>query len=372
LAAGTKGAHEFGGEVEMLRGSLVVLFILILTTTPGWSQSTPVGDVGTPGVEVPPDRAPSAEWNQRLNELVRAATPASQEAVSPQDYRIGPDDMLSITILDAPDISRSVRVSAGGEISLPLLGVIKAADLTPRELELVLAELLRRTYMKDPHVSIQVTEMQSHSISVMGAVRQPGVFQMRGDKTLLEVLSMAGGLADDAGDTVLVMRKPDADDGHGSGVGPKLGESQAASEVTQISLRQLLQSGDPRFNVHVHPGDIVKVQEAGIVYVVGEVKKPGGFPITKGERLTVLQVVALGEGLTPTAAKGSARIIRTDDKGQRAEIPVDVGKILKGKAPDLPLMARDILFVPNSASKSAARGTVDALVRVVSFRRIPY
>jgi polysaccharide export outer membrane protein len=369
---GTKGVHEFGGEVRMLRGSLSALFVLILVTTLGWSQSTPVGDVGTTSVEVPPERSASAEWNQRLNELVRAATPASQEAVSPQDYRIGPDDMLSITVLDAPDISRSVRVSAGGEISLPLLGVIKAADLTPRELELVLAELLRRTYMKDPHVSIQVTEMQSHSISVMGAVRQPGVFQMRGDKTLLEVLSMAGGLADDAGDTVLVMRKPGAVSDSGPAAASSRENEQAASDAAQISLKQLLESGDPRSNIQVHPGDIVKVQEAGIVYVVGEVKKPGGFPIKKSERLTVLQVVALGEGLTPTASKGSARIIRTDDKGQRAEIPVDVGKILKGKSPDLPLMARDILFVPNSASKSAARGTVDALVRVVSFRRIPY
>ena len=356
----------------MLRGSLASLFILILTTALGWSQSAPAGGVGASTVEVPPERSASAEWNQRLSELVRAATPTSQVAVSAQDYRIGPDDMLAITVLDAPDMSRSVRVSAGGEISLPLLGVIKAADLTPRELELVMAELLRRTYMKDPHVNIQVTEMQSHSISVMGAVRQPGVFQMRGDRTLLEVLSMAGGLADDAGETVLVMRKPDVASNNGGGVASDQGKEQAAADTMQISLKQLLESGNPRSNVQVHPGDIVKVQEAGIVYVVGEVNKPGGFPIKKSERLTVLQVVALGEGLTRTAAKGSGRIIRTGDEGQRTEIPVDLGKILKGKAPDLQLMARDILFVPNSTTKSAARGTVDALVRVVSFRRIPY
>src|SRR3989454_10747540 len=120
--------------------------------------------------------------------------------------RIGPEDLLEIGVFEAPEMNRSLRISAGGEISLPLLGAVQAAGLTPRELEFVLQELLRRSVMKDPHVTVFVREMQSHAVSVFGAVRKPGVFQIRGAKTLVEVLAMAEGLSEDAGDTVLVMR----------------------------------------------------------------------------------------------------------------------------------------------------------------------
>src|SRR5216684_4376150 len=136
-------------------------------------------------------------WNRRLKALLDSNP--SAPAVSPQEYRIGPEDVLNINVFEAQELNREVRVSASGEISLPLLGSVRAAGLTPRELEFVLQELLHRTYMKDPHVSVFVHEMQSHPVSVMGAVKRPGVFQIRGSKTLLEVLSLSEGLADDAG-----------------------------------------------------------------------------------------------------------------------------------------------------------------------------
>ena len=122
------------------------------------------------------------------------------------DYRIGPEDLLDITVFEAPELNCSSRVSAGGEISMPLIGVVKADGLTPRELETVINELLRRTYMKDPHVGIIVHEMQSHTVSVVGAVKNPGVFQVRGSKSLLEMISLAGGLEDDAGGALEVLR----------------------------------------------------------------------------------------------------------------------------------------------------------------------
>jgi len=308
-----------------------------------------------------------------LQDLLKSAEPVA--ITVPDEYRIGPDDLLEVTVFEAPEMNRALRVPASGEISLPLLGAVKAVGLTPRELEFVLQELLRRTYMKDPHVGVYVREMESHPVSVFGAVEKPGVFQVRGTKTLLEVLSMAEGLADDAGDTVLVMRAAgfldtraqaatDQEIGSkGAGIEMATPEGLSAASISdrpsaqgsvEINLKMLLESGDPRYNIPVYPGDIVKVTRAGVVYVVGEVKKPGGFVLKSNENISVLQAIALAEGLSSTAAKSKARIIRTDENtGERTEVPLDVGKLLAGKAPDPLLQPKDIVFVPNSAARSA-------------------
>jgi polysaccharide export outer membrane protein len=322
------------------------------------------------------------DYNRRLEQLRRqlAKPGVSGEA---GDYRIGANDLLEINVFEAPEFNRALRVSAGGEITMPLLGAVHSAGLTARELEKVLEDRLRK-YMKDPHVGVFVSSIQSHPVSVAGAVKKPGVFQIQGPKSLLEMLSMAEGLADDAGDEVLVMR------GAGLRVGTNLtsdvreqntshaptpeevastpsasGKDGASTEMEtiRINLRNLLESGDERFNVPIYPGDIIKVTRAGIVYVVGEVKKPGGFVLKSHEQMSVLKAIALAEGFTSTSAKGRTRIIRTDEKtGQKTEVPVDLDKILAGKAPDAPLNAADIVFVPNSAGKSALyKGTEAAL-----------
>ena len=272
--------------------------------------------------------------------------------------------------------------SAGGEITLPLIGVVVAGNLTPRELELVLQELLRRDFIKDPHVSVHVTEMESHAVSVMGAVKQPGVVQIRGSRSLLEVLALAGGLAPDAGSTVHVVRKPRPGSSQTAvqetgGVRPASSRDDGASpalnaELLEIDLKTLLESEDQSHNILIHPGDMVKVIQAELVYVVGEVRKPGGFPLTSNGRLTILGALALGEGLTPAAAKGDTLIIRTEQNGQRTRIPVNLGQVLKGKIPDISLQAQDIVFVPGSASKAIARASADALFRMLTFRTVVF
>ncbi len=181
----------------------------VVTTAVGSDQNRQeVPSTRESGVQsqiLPPSNLETAEaWNRRLKALLESNP--SAPAVSPQEYRIGSEDVLNINVFQAQELNREVRVSASGEISLPLLGSVRATGLTPRELEFVLQELLHRTYMKDPHVSVFVHEMQSHPVSVMGAVKRPGVFQIRGSKTLLEVLSLSEGLADDAGETVIILR----------------------------------------------------------------------------------------------------------------------------------------------------------------------
>ncbi len=334
------------------------------------------------------------EYNRRLEQLRQIAESQPSE-IRAEEYRIGPDDLLEISVFEATELNRSLRVSAGGEISLPLLGGVQAAGLTPRELELALQEGFR-SYLKDPHIGVFVRELESHLVSVVGAVKKPGVFRIRGAKTVLEMLSLAEGLAEDAGDTVVVMRsaglpaaKPPAqaplpDSGPDSSPAIKAAQPDAAAAfrgieppstgAVEINLKRLLESGDSRHNLAVYAGDIVKVTRAGIVYVVGEVRKPGGFLLKSNENISVLQALALAEGLTRTSAKSQARIMRTEEgSGERTEISIDLGKILAGRAQDPVLRPKDIVFVPNSAARSGvyrgAEAALSVLTGVIIFRR---
>ena len=338
--------------------------------------------------------ASTEDWNRRLRELSASADLAAN--ANAREYTIGTDDVLEVNVFEAQELNREVRVSASGEISLPLLGGVRAAGLTPRELEKSLEQLLGQKYMKDPHVGVFVREMQSHAVSVMGAVRKPGTFQISGSKTLLEILSLAEGLADDAGEEVTILRGAaqnkaaasisENPNGVSGSVAMRLQEPErtaavdagrdktavVSENVVQVNLKDLLDSTDPTHNPAVYPGDIVKVSRAGIVYVMGAVQRPGGFAMKTNERISVLQALALSEGLTKTAAKGSARIIRTNERnGARTETPIDLGKILSGKSADPMLGPRDIVFVPDSAAKitfsRGAEAAAQTLVGLVIF-----
>lgn len=336
------------------------------------------------------ERRTTQDYNQRLQQLLQQADTSNDRSAA-QDYRIGPEDLLDISVYGAPDLSGKVRVAAAGSISLPLLGSVQASGLTSDELEVVLEELLHQTYMKDPHVSVFVKEMESHPVSVFGAVEKPGVFQIRGPKNLIEVLSMAQGLANDAGNTVIVMRHggpatpaaadyPDPKSAEASslpGKFAKQGSLQAISVTTsagnsagnsiQVNLKDLLDTGDSRYNVLVYPGDVVTVTRAGVVYVVGEVTKPGGYVLKTNQNISVLQALALAEGLTHTSSGKHARIIRTEEAtGARTEIPINLNKILAGHAPDPLLHAKDIVFVPNSTMKAAFYRSTEGIVSAVS------
>lgn len=336
------------------------------------------------------DRLQTLKMSARENSLANSRSSSLLES----EYLIGPEDLLEISVFEAPELNSTRRVTGQGEISLPLLGIITAASLTPRELELVLEALLRQSFLRDPHVGVFVREMQSHPITVFGAVEKPGIIQVRGVKSLIEVLSLAGGLADDAGDLVMVQRRgasrsrvsshrPVPADGvteQEKSFSIHKAEFQndpslnAQAETIKIRLKDLLEFGDPRNNVTVYPGDVVTVNRAGIVYVVGAVKKQGGFVLETNENISVLQVLAMAEGLSSTAAKGRSRIIRTDaGTGEREEIPIDLGAILDGKALDPVLQPKDILFVPNSAMRSglirAGETALSIVTGVIIWRR---
>lgn len=326
-----------------------VLTVLVPWTVEAGQQPAP----GAPAA--PPVAAPAAP----------GAAPA---LTPPAEYRIGPNDVLAVAVLHAQELSVSVRVSPQGDISLPLLGTVRAGGLTPAELEQLLEQKLAEKYIKNPDVTIQLTELQSQPVSVVGAVSKPGIFQIRGPQTLLEVLSLAGGLAESAGDAVVVMRS-------GSTAAASLSAPEGVADARLVSpgaleirLKPLLDSRDPRLNVVVQPGDVVNVQSADIVYVVGSVKKPGAYAMKGNDRLTVLRAIALGEGVLPDASRGNAVVVRTAANGERREIPVNLDDILKGKSTDVPLEADDVLFVPQSGGRAVARAALDALTRIVTLR----
>ena len=316
-----------------------------------------------------------------LNRRIQAAAvrdSASRAILGEREpgYRIGAGDEIEVGVFGAESFSGTHQVEESGEIAIPLLGPITAAGKTPRELETHLEDRLRETYMRDPHVSVQVLETQSLGVSVVGAVGAPGVYQVSGSKTLLEVLAMAQGLTDEAGNAVFVMRQSAGGRAMPVELASADGLAQAPpsqdAHVIEVDLGALLESGDASQNVVVQPGDIVQVRPAGLVYVVGEVNRPGGFTIPAGEPLTVLQALALAEGTGSTAAASRSVIVREMPDGSRVEIPVDLDAVLDGSEAPPALAARDVLFVPNNTAKAVALGVVNGLVRMVTLRGLFY
>jgi len=306
-----------------------------------------------PMAAIPPaaqaNTASMAEANQRL--FATAATDnSSASATSADEYQLGAQDRINVIVFGAETFSGEFAVDESGAIALPLLGPIPAANRTPRQLEEDLEARLRETYMRDPHVTVSVLEMRSHGISVLGAVNAPGVHQVAGKATLLDVLAQAEGLSDAAGNRITVTR------------------AGAAEENVEVNLSNLLFAGSPEANIQVRAGDIVHVHNASLVYVVGEVNNPGGFTMPLGEQMTVLQALSMAQGTNNLAADWNSVIVRTRPDGSQVEVPVDVGKVLDGELVPPAMEPSDVLYIPRNGAKAAAIGVANAFVRVFTFR----
>jgi polysaccharide export outer membrane protein len=264
------------------------------------------------------------------------ATSFSESSNLPVE-KIGPDDLVGITVYDAPELTRTVRVDADGDIRLPMVQQhIKAAGLRPAELEKVISTvLIQENVLVDPIVTVSVVEYRSWSITVAGAVRTPVTFQATGTVTLLEAITRAGGLAENAGSEILVSHPPSSTN------------DQSTTLTERIPAHALLSANDPASNLLLEAGDTIRVPEAGRFFVVGNVKHPGMFSITDGSESSVLKALALSDGLDTYTGR-IAYIYRIDGSGRKNEIPIEVKKILARKSPDVPLYANDMLYVPNS------------------------
>jgi polysaccharide biosynthesis/export protein len=300
-------------ELRMFRGCLI--FVVLTLTFASLSIAQNVASL-----------KPSTGPSTSLHPFSAAAHP----------LQIGPGDLLDVDVFDTSELSRKLRVDDHGAISLPVGGDLFVGGLTASEAGHAIEERFRQDdVLKDPHVVVTVLEYATQGVTVYGEVKVPGVYPLLGSHSVLDLISAAGGTTANAGSSVTITHRSDPDHPIEANIKAKPGTTSALS-------------------VDVRPGDTISVSKSGIVYVLGDVGKPGGFLIDNNNRLTVLQAIALAQGTNRTAALNRATLIRKTETGHE-QVVVALNKILASKAPDQTLMNEDILFVPISASKNTLR-----------------
>jgi len=330
-----------------------VMVFLLLTAPAAFSQQQKTTLI--------PKSQVVSETNDRIAQLALATS------LKQNDYTIGSGDLLTVEVFDVPELSRDVRVNETGYISLPLMPAkVRADGLTTFQLQDKLAELLQTNgLVSTPQVSVSLKERNSQPLTVIGSVRTPMVIQAVHQTTLLQALSQAGGIADDAGNTVIVTRPaakpPQTDD-------PSVAAMLSEAQTFTINLSDLLEIGDSRFNIPLVGGDVVSVPRAGIIYVVGAVIHPGGFVMQNDrDRMTTLKMLSLAGGTISSAKIKEAVILRKNgETGKRDELPVDLNKVMRLQTEDVALQASDILFVPDSAGKRALHRAGDVALSLTT------
>jgi polysaccharide export outer membrane protein len=270
----------------------------------------------------------------------------------PASLRLGVGDLVELTVYDVPDLTGKTRVSSNGDLYCALIGPTHVAGLTTEEAAKLIQERLS-AFLKDPYVSLFVTEYASQGASLLGEVSKPGVYPVMGEQHLFDLISAAGGLSERAGQSMTLTHRSDPD-----------------QPITLPLSRNL--SDHPESNVKVFPGDTLVVSKADIVYVVGDVAHPSGL-LMNANGITVLEAVAMAGGTSRTAKLNSTKILHKGPGGM-TETPVQLKKILRAQAPDLSLQANDILVVPSSAGKILAGRTLEAAIQaatLVSVTAIP-
>ena len=367
---------------------------------------------------------------QQANDRIRTLSESAKSA--PREYTIGNGDLLSISVFDVPELSREVRVSQSGTISIPLVPArLHIAGLTEIQAEQKIADVLEADgLVSHPEVNITVKEHKSRPITIVGAVQHPLVYEADSSVTLLEALAAAGGVSNDAGDVIIVTRphaatfipvpnpgpiaesapgtasaasgagqvSPLGDEKSGAAnqnppdfpsvadltkapvptgnAGSQDGTNGASGNLITINLNELLETGDTRNNIPLQAGDVVTVPHAGIVYVLGAVNRPGGFVLSNDRtQMTTLKILALAGGVGRTAKLDHAIIIRKDEQGKQTETGVDLKKVIDRQAEDVNMRPSDILYIPNNAGKQALYQALQIALAVgtaVAIYRISY
>jgi len=292
------------------------------------------------------------------NQLMIQATQAS--LVNYKDYKVGPEDQLTIEIYGHDRLNKEARINGQGEITLPLVGVVKVAGMTPQEIEKRLFELYDAKYLVNPQITVAVKEFRHQRVAVTGAVAKPGSYEIIGPRTLLEVLSLAGGFINQgyptgggaqAGDVVNVIRHQNAPDIVDSMKATAAKPFSPKTETMVIDLRRLVSGQEPQLNIPVRNGDVIHVPFAGTAYVLGGVRKPGNIAVK--ESITISQAVAMAGGVDPILGTNSITIMRFDDQGKPITINTNLSSIIARNDPDLPLKDSDVVVVNESTLKKS-------------------
>ncbi len=319
-----------------MRAASLVSWILA-TTMCAWGQSS------TPQSSPPADQTSKVDGNTEI---------------------VASGDQIQVNVDDLDEVRNlNVRIASDGNLDLPLVGLVPVDGLTIAGLRARLIERYSK-YVRQPVITVSVLSSQSRTVSVVGEVNSPSVQQITGTLTVVSAITKAGGIRPDAGPKVILTR--DAK----SGVLPLPGAIVTPDGHSSIalSLDDLLASKSPENNIPLRAGDIVSIPKGSLVYVIGNVHRAGGFPLRSSGSISLVEALALAEGLSPNARSQDAKILRlVNPNGEkRQEIPVNISQILAGKQADPMLFADDILFVPNSAVKSGARRTAEAILQVTT------
>lgn len=240
--------------------------------------------------------------------------------VQAEEYRVGPGDVINITVYGHNDLTTRVMVNSNGKIAMPLIGQVKVSNLSIPGITKRISDMLADGYIVNPQVNVFIEEFRSKKVVVLGRVRQPGLMELSGAITFLELISKAGGLTEDAGDTATIKRR-----------------SEKGTKVLIIDMVSLIEKGDLSQNVQIMDGDTINISKAGMCFVTGEVKNPGTYPC--GSDTTILKIVALSGGFTGKASESSVRIVRVIDNKK---------KVFKNVALDTKLQQDDVVVVPES------------------------
>jgi polysaccharide biosynthesis/export protein len=310
---------------------------------PSGNQSNPAG--GLP--EVPAAQAATSSTpppNQKPPDAAAADKNSNATDEIPQ-VRLGPGDLLEVSVYNVPELATKARVNYSGDLYLPLVDYVHVEGLTQEEAQALIQKRLEDGgFVRGPHVTIFVDEAASQGVTLLGEVGKPGIYPDTVDRKLYEVISQAGGFTPLASRKIAIIRRN-------------------ATEPIRIDLPRNL-ADDLSGDVEVLPGDTINVPKAPIIYVVGDVGRPSGLLVDNGQ-LTVLQALALAGGTNRTAKLNGARIIRKTPSGM-TETRVELKKLLEAKISDFPLQADDILFVPVSGARVLAGATFNAAMAAVT------
>ncbi|HYA18789.1 MAG TPA: polysaccharide biosynthesis/export family protein [Bryobacteraceae bacterium] len=291
-----------------------------------------------------------------------AAPAAEASPAASGDYRIGAGDQILIRVSNEAELSeKQFRIDPGGILNAPMIGRVQAAGLTSAQLEKEINNRLA-VYLQQPDAAVSVTEFQSQPVSVFGEVTTPGVHQLQGQKTLIEMLALAGGIRPGAGPTVKITRQlqygqiplPGAQD-----------DATGKFSVAQLELKPLMAGQIPDKDIVIMPNDIISVPRADLIYVAGDVTRSGPLTLTDRPTMSILEALSATGGVMKTADTKKARILRiVPGNSVRENVPVNIAKIMSGQANDMQLMAGDILVVPSSNTKKAAQRALDTAIQL--------
>lgn len=320
------------------------------------------------------------------------AQPAADSGTSPAneqsiDYRLGPGDQVEVRIFGLEDHAIIARISNSGKIHLPFLGIVPVAALTPIELEGEIGKRLKeRKLMKDPVVQVRITEYRAQPVYILGEVGNPGQYVLYHRKHLMDLITMAGGIADSAREYGFLYRRnsnwtipAEPVDQAGAGAPPPGGaaEGKPLYSVTKINLRSLLSGKNLEFDLPLRGGDLfyIPAKQQGFFYVVGDVLRTGAFAIPEGEPLLATRGISMAGGPTKTAKMSQGVLVRYDETGQLREIPLDFAAIFKGKEQDFLIEPDDVIFIPGSSAKTIGYGLLGMLPNIAvqtAYSELPF